>query len=79
MNIDVEGNDFKVISSFNFLKYKPKMISIEQNIHNLDEIMISECHNLLSSKGYFLTAKIGVTCIYLEKRSEKNIEEILSI
>jgi hypothetical protein len=79
LNIDVEGNDFKVISSFNFLKYKPKMISIEQNIHNLDEIMISECHKLLSSNGYFLTAKIGVTCIYLEKRSENNIEEILSI
>ena len=79
LNIDVEGNDFKVISTFNFSKFKPKLISIEQNIYNLEIITNSECHKLLLKNNYFLTSKIGVTCIYINKEYEKFFEKIMSI
>ena len=36
LNIDAEGHDFKVISNFNFDKYRPQLISIEHNSYNLD-------------------------------------------
>ena len=29
LNVDAEGNDFKVISTFDFKKYKPSLVSIE--------------------------------------------------
>ena len=79
LNIDAEGNDFKVISKFDFTKYRPKLISIEQNMYNLESVLKSDCHKLLSEKDYFLTSKIGVTNIYLDKKIEGNIEKFLSI
>ena len=79
LNIDVEGNDFKVISNLNFKKYKPKLISIEQNIYNLDILLNTNCHQFLIKNDYFLTSKIGVTCIYAHKEFEETFEKIMSI
>ena len=79
LNIDVEGNDFKVISNFNFLKFRPKLISIEQNIYNSEELLKLDCHKLLTKNNYFLTSKIGVTCIYIDKKYEKSIQSIISM
>jgi len=79
LNIDAEGNDFKVISSFNFLKYKPKLISIEQNIYNLDKLLKEDCHQLIIKNEYFLASKIGVTCIYVDKKYEETFESIMSV
>ena len=79
LNIDVEGNELKVISSFDFEKFQPKLISIEQNVYNSEKLFDDECHKFLSAKGYFLTSKIGVTCIYLDKKYEKSIPSIMSI
>ena len=79
LNIDVEGGDFKVISSLDFSKYKPKLISIEQNIYNSEKIIKSNCHEFLTKKNYFLASKIGVTCIYIDNKYELLIEKIMSI
>tara|TARA_B100001142_G_C14297319_1_gene641389 strand:- start:186 stop:890 length:705 start_codon:yes stop_codon:yes gene_type:complete len=79
LNIDVEGNDYKVISSLDFSKYRPKLISIEQNVYNSEKIIISETHKLLTKKNYFLASKIGVTCIYIDNKYEDKIEKIMSI
>ena len=79
LNIDVEGNDFKVISNFNFSKFRPKLISIEQNIYNSEELLKLDCHKLLTKNNYFLTSKIGVTCIYIDKKYEKLIQSIISM
>ena len=79
LNIDVEGNDFKVISNFNFSKFRPKLISIEQNIYNSEELLKLDCHKLLTKNNYFLTSKIGVTCIYIDKKYEKSIQSIISV
>jgi len=79
LNIDVEGIDFKVILSLDFSKYRPKLISIEHNIYNSEKIIKSECHEFLTKKNYFLASKIGVTCIYIDKKYELSIEKIMSI
>ena len=79
LNIDVEGNEFKVISSFNFEKFHPKLISIEQNIYNSEKLFNEECHKLLLSKSYFLASKIGVTSIYIDKKYEESISSIMSV
>ena len=79
LNIDVEGNDFKVISNFNFSKFRPKLISIEQNIYNSEELLKLDCHKLLTKNNYFLTSKIGVTCIYIDKKYEKSIQSMISM
>ena len=79
LNIDVEGIDYKVITSLDFSKYRPKLISIEQNVYNSEKIIISETHKLLTKKNYFLASKIGVTCIYIDNKYEDKIEKIMSI
>ena len=79
LNIDVEGNEFKVISTFDFEKFHPKLISIEQNIYNSEKIFDEECHKLLLAKNYFLASKIGVTCIYVDKKYEKLMPSIMSV
>jgi len=79
LNIDVEGNEFKVISTFDFKKFHPKLISIEQNIYNAEKIFDEECHKLLLTKNYFLGSKIGVTCIYIDKKYEKLMSSIMSV
>jgi FkbM family methyltransferase len=79
LNIDVEGNDFKVISTLNFNKFKPKLISIEQNTYNLENLLNNECHQFLIKNNYFLVSKIGVTCIYANNDYEKSFENIMSI
>ena len=79
LNIDVEGNDFKVISSFNFYRFKPKLISIEQNTYNLESLLNNICHQFLIKNNYFLTSKIGVTCIYAHNDYKKSFENIMSI
>ena len=79
LNIDVEGSDFKVITSLNFVKFRPKLISIEQNIYNTEKIIKNECHEFLIKKNYFLVSKIGVTCIYIDNKYEALIEKIMSI
>ena len=35
LNIDVEGSDYKVISSLNLNDIRPKMICIEENKYNI--------------------------------------------
>ena len=79
LNIDVEGNEFKVLSSFDFKKFKPKLISIEQNIYNSERLFNEECHKMLITNGYFLASKIGVTCIYIDSKFEQSISSIMSI
>ena len=68
-----------MISSLDFSKYRPKLISIEQNVYNSEKIIISETHKFLTKKNYFLASKIGVTCIYIDNKYEDKIEKIMSI
>ena len=79
LNIDAEGHDYKVISKFNFDKHRPQLISIEHNSYNLDEILNSDIHILMSKNNYFLASKYGVTSIYIDSVYKDKIDKLMSI
>ena len=79
LNIDVEGFDYKVISSLDFEKIKPIMICIEDNNFNISNILNNKIDKLMRDKNYFLTSKIGVSLIYVLKEYENKIEKIMNM
>ena len=58
LDVDVEGSDFEVLSSLNFKKYAPKLISVEIMPENLDvskmDIKNSNIYKFLIKKKYRL-------------------------
>ena len=79
LNIDAEGNDFKVISTFDFEKFKPLLVSIEFNNYDSDKLLESDIHTLMKNNGYKLISKFGVTCFYVENDTVSNINEMMRI
>ena len=79
LNIDAEGHDFNVISDFSFSKYKPKLISIEHNSYDFEELLNSNIHDLLIKNKYFLASKYGVTCIYIDLEFRDKINLLMSV
>mgnify|MGYP002830234302 FL=1 len=58
LNLDVEGNELKVLKSLNFTTYKPKVICVEihraSNNDNKNYYKNSDVYKLLKKKGYKL-------------------------
>ena len=57
LNIDAEGNDFEILKSLNFIKYKPKLICIELIDHfnpNKKIIKKNKIYKFLIKKKYKL-------------------------
>ena len=79
LNIDVEGSDYRVISSLNLNNIRPKMICIEENKYNIKDILNYKIQNFMNSNEYFFFSKIGVTSIYIDKALESEIENIMNI
>ena len=79
LNIDAEGNDFKVISSFNFKKFNPILISIEYNLYNFNSLINSDINILMENNNYKLISKFGVTCFYTKKENVEKIQNIMTI
>ena len=67
LSIDVEGLDFNVLKSNNFLKYKPKVILIEILGSGLLEIEKNEISQYLKKYDYEIFAKAVNTVIFLQK------------
>ena len=74
-----EGNDFKVISTFDFERFKPLLVSIEFNNYDFDKLLVSDIHALMKNNGYKLISKFGVTCFYVESKTSSNVHEIMRI
>ena len=72
MNVDCEGLDYAVLSSNDWSKYKPRVIVCEIENSNIDKIIKSDIHHLLSSLGYQFFAKTVLSCIFLHKREVSN-------
>ena len=79
LNIDAEGNDIKVISTFDFKKYKPSLVSIEYNNYNFEDLMDSNINILLEKNDFKIVSKFGVTCFYVNKNTVSNIHEMMRI
>tara|TARA_B100000787_G_scaffold167165_1_gene153465 strand:+ start:163 stop:834 length:672 start_codon:yes stop_codon:yes gene_type:complete len=54
INIDVEGNEFKVLKKFNFKKYLPKIICIEIHHMSKKQLKRDKIYSLLIRKNYAL-------------------------
>ena len=68
LNIDVEGLDFAVLSSNDWLRFKPEVIAVEVHGFDLHAPSESMTFNYMIDLGYRLVSYVGVTCIF--KRSK---------
>ncbi len=54
ISIDTEGSEFKILESFNFKKYRPKVFTVEHNFTELqskiDELMVSKNYERIFRK-----------------------------
>lgn len=67
LNIDTEGNDFKVLKSLNFETYNPKIVIIETNLKDINEIILSEQYKYLIDKKYCLVSWNIYSLIFIKK------------
>ncbi len=79
LNIDAEGNDYKVISTFDFNKYKPSLVSIEYNNYNFENLINSNINILMEKNDFKIISKFGVTCFYVHKENIDKIEELMKV
>ncbi len=79
LNVDAEGNDFKVISTFDFKKYKPSLVSIEYNDYNFENLMDSDINILMEKNDFKIVSKFGVTCFYTHKENIDKIEGLMKV
>ena len=79
LNVDAEGNDFKVISTFDFKKFNPNLISIEFNDYNFNNLINSDISILMEKNNYKFVSKFGVTCFYAQKENIEKIEDIMKV
>jgi len=66
LTIDVEGLDFKVLKSNNWIKYRPKVIVFEPFEYDIDSIKESLINNYLKEKGYSLFCLSPTNAFYIE-------------
>lgn len=64
LSIDVEGVDLQVLKGLDFEVYRPKIIVIESWLTKMEDILASEKHLFLKSKGYELFNWVGLSTIY---------------
>jgi len=79
LNIDVEGSDYKAISSLNLNKIRPKMICIEENKYNIKDILNEKIQTFMNSNNYLFFARIGVSSIYIDNNLKSEIGNIMNI
>ena len=79
LNIDAEGSDYKVISSLDLNKIRPKIICIEENKYNIKDIINGAIQNLMNSNDYFLFSRVGVSSVYIDNKLKGEIKNIINI
>jgi hypothetical protein len=73
LNIDAEGNDFKVLKSLEITKYKPKIIIIETHLKDVEAIIQSEIYFYLKEKGYRIKSICLYSLIFINDKFYENI------
>lgn len=65
LNIDVEGSELNVIKGVDLTKYRPILISIENNELLPSDYFESEIYKILIENNYVFINKIGVTNFFI--------------
>jgi hypothetical protein len=55
------------------------MISIEENMYDIKDIINNTIQNLMNSNNYFLFSRIGVSSIYIDNHFKGEMENIMNI
>jgi hypothetical protein len=63
LSIDVEGHELEVLSGFNFQRWQPLLILIEDHVGTL------ETHRFLKARGYRLIRRLGNNGWYVSSES----------
>ena len=79
LNIDVEGNELEVLKGLNLKKFKPKLITIENNDLTINEYLESEVCKILIKSDYTLVNKIGVTNFFMPNQLAHKILDLIKI
>lgn len=62
LSIDVEGHEIEVMRGFDFEKYRPSLILIEDGVRNLDK------HRFLKQRGYRLVKRTTLNNWYVPRK-----------
>ena len=79
LNIDVEGNELKVINGIDFEKYRPNLITIENNDLLIQDYFNSNIYKTLQQNDYTLVNKIGVTNFLMPNNLAKDFMNLIKI
>jgi len=79
LNIDVEGNENNVIKGIDFSKYRPILITVENNNLHIKDYIQSEVYKILTGNNFTFIGKIGVTNFFLDNENAKNFQKLISI
>lgn len=75
ISVDVEGLDFEILKTIDFVKYKPEVFCVETLgfIENNKEIKKNEIIEFLLERGYFVYADTYINTIFCLKSAYKNL------
>lgn len=65
LSIDVEGKDYEVLSSNDWINFSPRVICIETWSNNTDDEV--RINHLLENVGYLLVEKVSLSSVYVHK------------
>jgi FkbM family methyltransferase len=65
LSIDVEGVDFKILTSINFEKYEFKYIIVEDSSGSIESLINGPIYKLLNDNGYKLVSRLFYSTIYI--------------
>jgi FkbM family methyltransferase len=61
MSVDVEGHELEVLRGFDFARWKPRLVLLEDHVSNLDK------HNFMVQSGYALMRRTGLNGWYVPR------------
>ena len=79
LNVDVEGTENNVIKGIDFNKYRPILITVENNNLHIKDYIQSDVYKILTENNFTFISKIGVTNFFLNNENAKNFQKLISI
>jgi FkbM family methyltransferase len=61
MSVDVEGHELEVLRGFDFARWKPRLVLLEDHVGNLDK------HRFMTQAGYALMRRTGLNGWYVPR------------
>lgn len=68
LSIDVEGLDFEVLKSNDWIKFRPEAVVVETDCPTLESLLEDDCYLFLREQGYRFYARTGKSAIFVSDR-----------